>query len=238
MGIINVNDERKWTGRWISARGSGYPQDNVSPAHYLRKTFFCAEKPQDAVIYLCGLGWHELYINGHKADDRVLAHSVTQYDRHVSFIEYNVAHLLQEGKNAVTVILGNGWYNCQTHVAWGLEKAAWRDFPKLLCDIFVDGELVACSDRSWKVGESPITFNALRNCQFYDARKEIPGVFEVDFDDSAWKNALLCNPPGGRIVPEVVQPCKVMQSYPAVSKRFVTCWESTYDFGVDLTGWC
>ena len=238
MGIVNVNNERKWTGRWINARGSGYPRDDMSPAPYLRKTFFCDENPKSAVIYLCGLGWHELYINGSKADDRVLAPTVTQYDKHVSFIEYNVGHLLQKGKNAVTVLLGNGWYNCQTHVSWEFEKAPWRDFPKLLCDIFVDGKLAACSDTSWKVGESPITFNALRNGQFYDARKEIPGVFESVFDDSAWKNARLCNPPGGRIVPEVIQPCKVMQSYPAVEKRFVTCWENTYDFGADLTGWC
>jgi alpha-L-rhamnosidase len=118
-GCNNMNTaklERKWRGYWINAGSTmGAPSDEVLPAPYLRKTFICSSKPEKASVFLCGLGWHELYVNGQKADDRVLAPAVTQFDKHVSFIEYDVTHLLQQGKNAVAVLLGNGWYNCQTH---------------------------------------------------------------------------------------------------------------------------
>ena len=233
-----MNLERKWQGRWINAGQTMItPTDKVVPAPYLRKTFSCAQKPKKASVFLCGLGWHELYVNGRKADDRVLAPSVTQFDRHVSFIEYDVTGLLKKGKNAVTVLLGNGLYNCR-FAEWSFDKAPWRDFPKMLCDIVVDGKTVARSDSTWKVHESPITFDEMRNGQYYDARLEVPGFADADLDDSDWRAASLCMPPGGRVIQETMPPCKVTQSYPAIAKRFVTCWETTYDFGTNLTGWC
>ncbi|MBE6366300.1 MAG: hypothetical protein E7052_00105 [Lentisphaerae bacterium] len=233
-----MNIERKWHGYWINAgRTMISPTDTVLPAPYLRKTFVCDQDPEKAVIYLCGLGWHELYVNGQKADDRVLAPAISQFDKHVNYIEYDVKNLLKKGKNAIAVLLGNGLFNSRVP-QWSFDKAPWRDFPKLLCDVEVDNRIVAQSDASWKVHESPIIFNEFRNGQIYDARREVIGFADPELDDSNWNNAALCMPPGGRVVLETQEPCKVMQSYPAVNKRYVTCWESTYDFGVNLSGWC
>jgi len=233
-----MNTERKWSGRWINAGETLMnPPEDLPPAPCFRKTFICAKKPKKAVVFLCGLGWHELYVNGQKADDRVLAPTVTQYDKHVSYIEYDVTKLLKKGKNAVAVLLGNGFFNVP-ETLWRFATAPWRDYPKLICDIVLDGETVARSDESWKVHDSPITFDSLRGGQFYDARREIPGFAEPELDDSDWKNAAFCMPPGGRIVRETTHPCKVMRSYPAVARHFVSCQETTCDFGVNLTGWC
>ena len=151
----------------------------------------------------------------------MLAPTITQFDKRVSFIEYDVTRLLKTGKNAVCVLLGNGLYNCRVH-KWSFDKAPWRDYPKLLCDIVIDGKTVAKSDYSWKTHPSPVTFNELRNGQYFDARQEIPGFADPDFPDDQWDNAALCVPPGGRVVQENMPPCKVMQSYPAVSKKIST----------------
>ena len=233
-----MNEERIWQGRWINAGITmGTPTDTMHNAPYLRKTFVCSAKPKKASVFLCGLGWHVLYVNGRKADDRVLAPAVTQFDKHVSYIEYDVTELLKKGKNAVTVLLGNGLFNCRVHM-WSFDKAPWRDYPKLLCDIVADGKTVAKSDSSWKLHDSPVTFNEFRNGQYYDARLEVPGFADPELDDSGWKTAALCMPPGGRPIRETMPPCKVMQSYAPVGKRFVSCGENTYDFGTNLTGWC
>ena len=208
-----MNIERKWHGRWINAGITmGTPTDKVLSAPYLRKTFVCESTPKKASVLLCGLGWHILYVNGHKADDRVLAPAVTQFDKHVSYIEYDVSTLLKKGLNAVTVLLGNGLFNCRVP-QWSFDKAPWRDYPKLLCDIVVDGKMVAKSDSSWKTHDSPITFNEMRNGQYYDARLEVSGFADPELDDSNWKAAKLCMPPGGRVIRETMPPCKVMQSY-------------------------
>lgn len=233
-----MEQERKWQGRWINAgRTMITPSEEMVSAPYLRKTFVCDDKPRKATVYLCGLGLHELYVNGSKVDDRVLVPARSQYDKHVGFLEYDVTDLLKQGKNAVVVLLGNGQFNSRVP-KWSFDKAPWRDFVKMLCDIVIDGKVVAKSDPSWKVHASPITFNELRNGQYYDSRLEIPGFADPELDDSDWTQAALSMPPGGRVIRETIQPCKVMQTIPALSKRFITCWETTYDFGVNMAGWC
>ena len=233
-----MNTERKWQGKWInSGLCMGNPSNTVPPAPYLRKTFEYTTKPAQAIIYLCGLGFHELYVNNQKVDNRVLAPTVSQYDKHVNYIEYDVTNLIKVGKNAVVVLLGNGLYNSRVP-HWNFDKAPWRDYAKMLCDIEIDGQIIAKSDNSWLVANSPITFNEYRNGQHYDARLEIPNFSDSSLDDSSWKKATYCMPPGGRVILDTQEPCQVMQSYPAISHKFVTCWESTYDFGVNLSGWC
>ncbi len=234
-----MNTERNWSGYWInSGRGMGTPTTATPAAPYLRTTFECKSTPGKATVFLCGLGWHELYVNGRKADDRVLAPVATQFDRHVSWIEYDITPFVRPGKNAVAVLLGNGWYNCQTAEVWSFDKAPWRDLPKLICDIEIDGVTIAKSDTSWKTHDSPVTFDALRNGEFYDARLEIPGFADPDLDDSSWKNAAQCNPPGGRIVKEELEPCKVMKHYSAIAAKHLDSNATIYDFGTNLTGWC
>ncbi len=231
--------ERQWHGYWINnGKAMCAPSTTVGNAPYLRKTFECTVLPGQAVAYLCALGWHELYVNGKKVDDRVLAPVVTQYERHVSYIEYDITGLLKKGRNSLVVLLGNGWYNCHTAEVWSFDKASWRDWPKLLCDVVADGTLLVKSDTSWLYHDSPITFDALRNGERYNANLEIPGFAMPELDDSAWVNAVQCTPPGGLIVREDLDPCKVMRSYTPVGKTMLSPMTAVYDFGTNLTGWC
>ncbi len=231
--------KRTWHGYWINgSNGTCNYNAPVGPAPYLRKTFECVTAPKKAVVYLCGLGWHELYVNGQKVDDRVLAPVVTQYDRRASYIDYDVTALLRPGKNALVVLLGNGWYNCHTHEVWCFDKAPWRDFPKLLCDVEIDGRVAVSSNASWKTTASPVTFDGLRNGEFYDAAKEIPGFADPDFDDSAWRAARQCNPPGGLIGREDLEPCKVMRRIDAAGSTTLADGAVVYDFALNMAGHC
>lgn len=216
-------------GYWICGEGEASP--------YIRKSFSLQNVPETALLNLCGLGWHELYVNGIKADDRVLAPVVTQFDKHISYIAYDVVRLLWEGVNAISVLLGNGWYNCKTQDVWNFSTAHWIDVPKLCCELLCDGEQVLCSDESWKTHPSPITGNELRNGETYDARHEVPGVLSVDFDDSSWKAARQVCPPGGMLIQEEVEPCKIMEILQPVSQT-VLHNSTVFDFGKNLTGWC
>lgn len=40
---------------------------------WFRKTFNMSDIPQDAVIYVASIGYHELYVNGRKVGDAVLS---------------------------------------------------------------------------------------------------------------------------------------------------------------------
>ena len=139
---MSFSDTRKWNAFWI---GSGETlhdwRGEVLPAPYFRQEFdFRGGK--ECRLYLCGLGYHELRLNGKKVGDCELAPAPTNYDAHAGYLVYDVSNLLNPGRNAVGVVLGNGLYNCHTAEAWHFDKATWRDYPKLLLELVVDGETI------------------------------------------------------------------------------------------------
>ena len=226
---------RTWSGRWICGRPVYQPQQQ--PAPYLRQTFTLDKAPSSAIAYVCTGGWHELYVNGLKVDDRVLAPTISQFDRHLGYIAYDIAWLLRPGRNAIVAHLGNGLYNCQTSEVWNFVNAYWRDSPKLLCDIVVDGALVAKSDATWKAAPSPVIFDAMRNGETYDCSLEVAGFADADLDDSGWRGVELCNPPGGIPILEEQEPTRICHRYrpAAITRHSDQSW--LIDFGTNLTGW-
>ncbi|MGI6496735.1 MAG: family 78 glycoside hydrolase catalytic domain [Kiritimatiellia bacterium] len=225
---------RTWTARWITAGTLAAD----APAPYLRKTFTLEAKPAEATLFLCSAGWHEVYVNGEKIDDRVLAPVATQFDRRISYIAYDAAPLLRAGKNAIVVLLGNGWYNCFTENVWLFQHASWRSSPKMLCELVVDGRVALRSDDTWKTRPSPIVFNALRNGEHYDARLETPGFADPDASERGWKRVARTPSPGGLVVEEEAAPCRAGERCKPVKHIVLPDGATVFDFGRNLAGWC
>lgn len=229
---MSFSDTRKWNAFWI---GSGETlhdwRGEVLPAPYFRQEFdFRGGK--ECRLYLCGLGYHELRLNGEKVGDCELAPAPTNYDAHAGYLVYDVSNLLNPGRNAVGVVLGNGLYNCHTAEAWHFDKATWRDYPKLLLELVVDGETILSSDDCWRVSSSgPVTYDGLRNGEHYDARLEFPGWDAPGFDDSAWRRAAIVPGPGGLLFEQTAPPCRVCELFPM---RRLEC--GTWDAGQNIAG--
>ena len=129
-----MGKQHSWEGIWISAGEKG---------PLLRRSFEWENGSGQVYALVAGLGWHELYVNGKKADSRVLSPVVTQYEKRVSYIRYDITALLKPGKNALGVMLGNGWYNCRfPKNVWNFDSASWIDVPKLLCNVVADGRVI------------------------------------------------------------------------------------------------
>lgn len=232
------NEQRSWSGVWISDAGIHANWKTPSrPAPYFRKEFeWDGGKP--AKIFISGLGYYLLYLNGMRVGDHVLDPIVTRYDMRTRFVEYDAAAFLKPGRNTVAVVLGNGWYNCQTREVWHFDKAPWQDDPKLLFELESDGKTLVKSDSSWKVFRNgAFLFNQLRSGETYDAGLEIPGWKLNGFDDSIWSDAVIVPGPGGIITRQDTTPCKVMKITPAKKLHDLTDREFVYDAGVNMTGW-
>ncbi len=216
-------------------------QHPVHPAPLFRREFRLDLPVRTARLRICGLGFYELRINGKKVGDHVLDPVVTQYDRRVRYVTYDVAAHLQPGANAIGVMLGNGWYNCHTAEVWHFDKANWRDYPKLWMDLRIEGENGENREIStgpeWKVGDGPIRFDGLRNGETYDARLERPGWDRPGFDDAGWVGARITAGPGGILEEQTSPPCKVMETIAPVSVREIRPGVAVYDLGVNIAGW-
>jgi len=232
------NGRRNWTGRWIAAPDACLGSWHVpaQPTPFFRRVFTCMAARQ-ATVRICGLGYYELYLNGVRVGEQVLDPVVTQYDKRARYVTHDVTALLRPGMNVIGVILGNGWYNCHTPDVWHFDKASWRDYPKLLLELELDGEVILASDTDWKTSRGPIVFDGLRNGEHYDARLELDGWLETGYDDSAWKAAAQVAGPGGILEPQRMPPCKVMRTLPAADSWTLPSGEAIYDLGQNIGGW-
>lgn len=171
-------------------------------APIIRKGFEIDFIPQKAEIKVCGSGFYHLYINGERITKGELAPFINNPNHILYYDEYEIADKLKKGKNAIAVILGNGFAN-QDVDSWDFAKASFRSAPCTAIALEAEGEgkkLEIESDETFKVHPSPILFDMYRYGTVYDAREEIEGCFDGDFDDSEWDNAFICEPPGGDIV--------------------------------------
>ena len=205
MGILSPQD---WQGQWIANTSD----TNSLPAPLLRHAFTLDGKIKQARAYICGLGYYELHVNGNKIGDHLLDPGYTRYDRRDLYVTYDVTDALRRGKNAVGVILGNGWYNVQTKAVWNFHKAPWRAAPKLLMQLrveYTDGRIeTIVTDSRWTTSTGPITFDSIYGGETYDARAEKPGWDKPDYDDSTWSMAQVVSPPGGKLAAQMMPPIK------------------------------
>ena len=99
-----LNEE--WRAKWISTEKVG---KTVSP--YIRKTFTIpkSKKVKEARVYSTGLGLYELYINGKKPTDEYFLPFNNNYKLWLQYQTFDVTKQLQNDKNTIGVILGDGW---------------------------------------------------------------------------------------------------------------------------------
>ena len=250
MGIL---DPRQWQGKWLSYTKvtPPSPEDGVSmlqgrpwaqkgPSPLLRKTFEVKKPLARATASVCGLGYYELRLNGNKVGDRVLDPKYTRYDKRALYATYDVTGQLVQGKNAVGVMLGNGFYNDHAKEDSLFANPPWRAEPTLLFQLrldYADGaqETIA-SDATWRASAGPVVHDGVRNGEQYDARREMPGWDRAAFDDSAWAAPHVVAGPAGVLRAEMSPPIRVMQTIVPVSMAEPQPGVFVFDMGQNFAG--
>lgn len=211
------------------------------PEFFFRKRFTLPEVAKTVRLSICGLGFYRLFLNGREITKGLLAPYISNPDHLCYYDVYGLAAELLPGDNALGVILGNGFFNSWDGYVWGADKAPFRASPRLAleCRASLDGKetILFTADESFKVHESPIRFDGERYGECYDARLEIPGWCDPDFDDSSWQNAILTKAPKGEL-----RECKAEPIATYEKRKPVSIFRSPngyiYDFGINSAGLC
>ena len=212
-----------------------------APAVYMRKEFSNKKKIKKATAYVCGLGLHELYLNGNRISNEYLNPAYTDYQKRVLYNTYDVTGYIKQGKNAIGVILGNGWYNLIVPHLLRYYAADYIDPPKLMMQVYIeyiDGSTgIIASDTSWKcTTHGPIVYNDILSGETYDANKEMPGWNTTGFNDRNWISTRAALAPEGTLRSQQLYPVQKLKTIPAVN---VEKHNKFYriDLGVDICGW-
>jgi alpha-L-rhamnosidase len=234
---IGLNSEQSWKAKWIT-----YSEDKESALPYFRKVFNPNKEgvePVKAMVYLCGLGCSELYLNGQKVDStRFLDPAQSNYEQYAFYTALDITKQLKEGENCVGVMLGNGWF---------AQDAAWNGHPfdygspmlRLQLDIiYSDGTRNTLgTDESWEWKEGPVLKTNIYLGELFDAGKEIKDWCRAENTDSDWKKAVLAQeniPP--RLVPQLIHPIRTKQVINAVDMWQGPSGNWIFDFGVNVAG--
>lgn len=224
-------EKEDWKGSWTAM-----PVSFVGGALRFRKILNLPEnkKIARARAYVCGLGYHEFYVNGKKIGNEVLNPSLTEYSRRVEYVTYDFTAELEENvPNVVAFELGNGWYGSR----------------KLMAQFYVyfeDGTVYedhSAPVHGWWVSGSPIVDNSVYGGEIYDATLEekYPLNWATREFEPTWANGwmytIATDAPVGELEAQTIDPIRVHESYPAVKVTKKSDGVYVYDVGQNLAGW-
>lgn len=242
MGLLYYKD---WPKGWIGF-DRAFPWDNIKTdsrlsARYFRKEFQSTKQIKSATASIIGLGLYQLFINGKKVGEDVLSPSPTDYTKNVKYNTYDVTSYIQNGKNAVGTILGNGRFFAmrQNEKPYKIKTFS---FPKMLMNInivYTDGTTANIdTDDSWKgTADGPIRANNEYDGEEYDATKEATGWNKIGFDDSKWTKAEFVQEPTGTIEAQMNENMRVMNTLKPVSISKLAGGRFILDMGQNMVGW-
>ncbi|MFI5422019.1 MAG: alpha-L-rhamnosidase N-terminal domain-containing protein, partial [Nitrososphaerales archaeon] len=163
---------------------------------------------RSARVYVVGLGFYELSVNGAKVGDNVLSPAWTDYEKRVLYDTFDVTKFLKEGKNAVGISLGTGRYEPAKES--DLARAGYGPVKALLqLNIkYEDGTIQSYfSDPSlWKCSDGPFVSDDLFMGETYDARREKPGWDTPEYNEVDFRACQPVAPPKGTLVSSATLP--------------------------------
>jgi alpha-L-rhamnosidase len=227
---ISLLNQEDWQAKWI---GHEF-EDDVLVGHtrlaarYLRKDFALQGEVADAKLYVSGMGVYSAYLNGNEvAPDELLKPTLSWYSERMYFNTYDVTEMLQQGDNAVGIILEDGRYTTIRYDVknpnWdGTENAFGFGTPRLLLQLEVtykDGQKeTVVSDETWKItNRGPIRTANEYDGETYDENYELGDWNKAGYDDSAWLQAEPVEAPEGHLSAQPNPNITVMEKLKPVS---------------------
>lgn len=221
----------------VDVKKDTYKGNNVLPL--LRKEVGINKLVKKATIFICGLGQFELYINGQKIGDHFLDPGWTKYDKQALYVPFDVTENLQRGKNAIGVMLGNGFYYIPSVPGRYRKLKAAFGYPKMICRLAIeysDGSIEnIVSDQSWKTSQSPITFSSIYGGEDYDATLEQTKWNQPGFNDASWKKVVSVDGPA-ILNSQIEEPVKLFEEFSPIKTTKINANTWVFDMGQNASG--
>lgn len=226
-----------WKANWIEA---DFVEDSINrPAQYFRKLFIASKKIASATAFITSHGIYEAQLNGKRIGDAYLTPGWTSYKTRLQYQVYDVTNMLNQGANAIGVIVGNGWY--RGFLAWGDNKNIYGNKLGVLCQLqitYTDGSTsTVVSDDSWKSAIGAIKAVEIYHGETYDATAEKQGWSTVSYSDADWAGVKTATYSFDNLIATYNEPVRKHETFSPVKIFTTPKGEKVIDFGQNLVGW-
>ena len=239
-GVLHPDE---WRGEWIAGRQNAPTND--APSFWFRRTFeIKGNRAESALLSIASVGYHELYVNGRKVGDDVMAPAISDLSKRALSVTRDIAPFLRRGTNVVAVWLGQGWAGHNGKAWFASSQLNWSAEPRFRLAARIEDRtltLELTSGNDWKSHRANTDSSyppALRNLggEMQDDRAYIPGWNRVGFDDSGWSSAIRA-PTALEISPQVVQCNRIIDELRPGSIRQQKPGVYQADMGRHFSGW-
>ena len=205
-----------------------------------RKRITVDSKPVKAMLYICGMGLYEAYINGKKIGDEYLTPYCNDYNFWQQYQTYDLTENIAAGENCLGVMLGNGWYKGRFGFVENMDEL-YGDTCHMICELhltFDDGTVqIIPSDETWLCAPSPVMESSIYDGEIWDSRREIPGWSEAACDEKDFVPAVKYEERKDLLVPRLSLPVRIMEKIHPAEVIITAAQETVIDFGQEMTGW-
>ncbi|MZQ85357.1 family 78 glycoside hydrolase catalytic domain [Paenibacillus sp. 5J-6] len=235
MGLL---DQKEWQAQWITPNESEIdPQSE--PAFLFRKQFEVGRDFISARMYASAAGVYELYVNGVRVSDELLAPGWTSYPTRLQVQTYDVTELLKKEGNGLGILLGDGWY--KSGLGFGNKNFKYGEQRAVLAQLHIqykDGsETVVATDSTWKASTGPIQYSTIYHGETYDAQLEQAGWSSVNYQEDEWKSTQVCKDMGYDVlVPQENSPTRVTETIRPIAYFLTPAGDHVLDMGQNMVG--
>lgn len=238
-------DQKEWKAKWIGTNEvyDPYKGSNKMPDPWFRKSIELQTVPERAILFVASVGYHEVYVNGKKIGNHILAPAATDHTQRARYIAYDIASALQPGKNVIGLWLGTSWSIFAPYATADkprtpiviAQASLWGKNDQLITSI--------TTDETWKTHPGPSQL--IGNWGFivggyggelFDASKDIPDWNSVTYNDQNWSDASVFSPKLKLSAQQVETNIAFDEIQPiAVEHRSDGSYRA--DMGVNFAGW-
>ncbi|MFB3159734.1 family 78 glycoside hydrolase catalytic domain [Neobacillus sp. 179-J 1A1 HS] len=230
-------DSEEWQAEWVTPEPKEI--DPLTESIFLlRKEFTLKTGISSARIYGTGVGLYELFLNGNRVSDELLAPGWTSYHKRLQYQTYDVTLQLQDGCNAIGIMLADGWY--KGNLVREHNRNIYGDRRAAFFQIHVtynDGtEEVIATDTTWKASTGPILFSEIYHGETFDARLEQKGWSQSEFNDVDWADTIIQEMPITRLVAQENVPTRVTEVLKPIDSFVTPSGDTVIDMGQNMVG--
>ncbi|MGN6439342.1 MAG: glycoside hydrolase family 78 protein [Agriterribacter sp.] len=243
MGLLSKTD---WKAKWIGAPTvqpvTAQDENIIPPSPLLRKEFAIKKQVKKAKLYATALGVYEMYLNGKKIGDRILAPEWTDYFTRVQYQTYDVTEMLTGNTNVIGAMLADGWYAGVLFTHGKPQRGNYGFDRRLLAQLeieFTDGskELVV-TDESWKILlDGPMKEASIFDGELFDARYIPAKWMEPGLDTRRWDDVAVDNTVKITLNAQINEPIRIVKEIKPINVFRAPNGNYIFDMGQNMAGW-
>ena len=235
MGLLKAED---WQAEWIEPELEE-TENNYNACPMLRSEFYIKKPVKSARAYVTSHGLYEFQINGDKAGDQLFTPGWTSYNKRLQYQTYDITENIQQGRNVLGVILGDGWY--RGPLTWDKKQNNYGKKPGLLLQVnitYKDGTTeIIKSGSAWKSAKGPILMSEIYDGETYDAWLEKDGWDKPGFDDKDWSDVVEKQYSKEILTASADPVIRVTQTIKPIKEFKSPNGDLVFDMGQNMVGW-